>query len=70
MKELTQVRENLMTRAGYSPYCGAERCGGNWPRTSWNGKQFRCGSCGWTSEFPADFLQRYRAQWNLGELKC
>ena len=64
MSELTIVRENLMTREGYSPYCGNVHC--RWsPRTLWNGDkgQFVCPDCGWTSQFPSDFIQRYRAKW-------
>ncbi len=62
------VRENLMSRPGYSPYCGGEKCS-TMPRTNWNGKQFRCGLCGWESAFPADFLAEYRAKWNLSEVR-
>lgn len=60
------VRENLMARAGYTPYCGnMEKC--SMPRTSWTGRQFRCGQGGWESQFPEDFLSEYRAKWNLSE---
>jgi hypothetical protein len=52
-----------MTRPGYTPYCGGEKCGGMWPRTNWNGSQFRCGSCGWISQFPAEFIAEYKAKW-------
>lgn len=58
----SQVRHNLMTRPGYTPYCGGERCQ-TMPRTSWTGTQFRCGSCGWVSAFPADFIAEYKAHW-------
>jgi hypothetical protein len=56
------VRTNLMTRAGYSPYCG-DMCR-VMPRAAWNGSQFVCGCCGWESEFPADFIKIYKAKWN------
>jgi len=57
------VRENLMNRPGYSPYCGAESCM-TWARTSWNGEQFKCSGCGWVSEFPAEFIAEYKANWH------
>jgi hypothetical protein len=54
------VRENLLTRIGYTPYCGADRCPRSWPRTKFNGAQFACG-CGWTSQYEAEFIDRYKA---------
>lgn len=57
------VRANLLTRQGYTPYCGATRCNRGMPRTTWDGEQFRC-SCGWRSEFPADFIAEYKAKWS------
>lgn len=57
------VRENLMTRAGYSPYCGNEKCP-TLPRTRWTGEQFKCSCCGWLSQFPADFIAEYKAKWH------
>jgi hypothetical protein len=55
------VRRNLLTEKGYSPYCGAEKCFAHWPRTVFNGKQFRC-RCGWESQFDADFIERYKKE--------
>ena len=70
MKEETIVRENLMTREGYSPYCGNDisrfSSGGcDNPRTIWDNKkeQFVCPNCGFTSQFPKDFIDRYKAKW-------
>jgi len=63
MKEDSIVRENLMNESGYSPYCGAERCRHRWPRTYFNGEQFKC-NCGWVSEFPIGFIRRYKAKWD------
>lgn len=60
MPESTIVRENLMTRPGYSPYCGNMECAAGMPRTRFDGRQFRC-SCGWRSGFPEDFITRYKA---------
>ena len=59
----TIVRRNLMEQVGYSPYCGADRCFLTWPRTSFDGEQFKC-RCGWRSEFPAEFIAEYKAKWN------
>ncbi|MDR7024842.1 putative RNA-binding Zn-ribbon protein involved in translation (DUF1610 family) [Pseudomonas peli] len=56
------VRENLMTRPGYTPYCGnGTTC--DMPRTRWTGEQFKCPHCAWTSQFPADFIAEYKAKW-------
>ncbi len=68
--ELTIVRENLMTRKGYSPYCGndkpwTEQGGCRCPRTIFNGTQFICPECGWKSSYPKDFIDRYKAKWNI-----
>ncbi len=62
---MSTVRDNLMTREGYSPYCGNIHCS-TMPRTSWTGKQFKCGSCGWVSSFPPDFIAEYKAKWGKG----
>lgn len=58
------VRQNLMTSAGYSPYCGADTCRHNWPRTTFMQDQFQC-RCGWRSAFPRDFIAEYKAKWGL-----
>lgn len=64
MKEESVVRENLMNEPGYTPYCGA-MCR-EMPRTRWDAakQQFTCPYCGWTSQFPYDFIMRYRRKWN------
>lgn len=62
---MSQVRENLMTKPGYSPYCGNIDCRGNWPRTYFNGSQFVCPECGWVSKFPEDFIEEYKNKWNI-----
>ena len=63
------VRDNLMNREGYTPYCGDHSCRFLMPRTAWNGEQFQCG-CGWTSQFPADFIAAYKAKWRIGEVSA
>lgn len=55
------VRNNLMTRNGYTPYCGA-MCS-TMPRTMFDGEQFVCPCCGWRSEFPKEFINKYKAKW-------
>lgn len=62
MAEETIVRENLMTREGYSPYCPNCLV---MPRTFFNGTQFQCPHCGWISQFPEDFIERYKKKWKL-----
>jgi hypothetical protein len=56
------VRENLMSRKGYTPYCGNVDCRFHMPRTRYIGGQFQCG-CGWRSSFDDDFIEAYEAKW-------
>jgi len=58
------VRYNLMVNKGYSPYCGNNECSGL-IRTFFNGSQFECKICGWTSSFPARFIKKYIKKWNI-----
>lgn len=65
----TIVRSNLLTRKGYTPYCGnnkaARNVGGcNNPRTIFNGNQFCCPRCGYETSFPEDFIKRYKDKWH------
>lgn len=53
------VRDNLMKRPGYAPYCGEA----HFVRTKWDGEQFKC-FCGYRTNFPADFIELYRARWH------
>ncbi len=52
------VRENLLNRKGYTPYCGSS-CRGM-PRTRFNGSQFECPECKWVSGFEPEFIQQYK----------
>jgi hypothetical protein len=54
------VRENLLSRPGYTPYCGSENCVLRMPRTFFDGEQFKC-RCGWRSRFEAEFIGQYKA---------
>ena len=70
MAENSIVRENLMTVSGYTPYCGnnisrKEIGGCDNPRTKFNGEQFICPKCGFRTTFPRDFIEKYKAHWNL-----
>jgi hypothetical protein len=58
------VRDNLMNRPGYTPYCGAAHCWFHWPRTRFNGQQFQCG-CGWQSSFELSFIDQYKQKSNV-----
>jgi len=64
------VRRNLLTRPGYSPYCGSKQCSCHWPRAQYdvNRQQFLC-DCGWVSEFPADFQAAY-THFRIGNQVC
>lgn len=56
------VRDNLMNREGYAPYCGCDDC---YARAPFNGEQFKCKRCGWTSEFEPEFIAEYKKKWDL-----
>jgi len=56
------VRDNLMNRNEYAPYCGnMDKC--HAPRAPFNGKQFECPSCGWESGFDEEFISEYKTKW-------
>lgn len=59
---LSIVRQNLLERAGYAPYCGSEDCRHRWPRTEFDGSQFKC-RCGWRSSFDLPFIEEYKRTW-------
>jgi len=62
---MSLVRVNLMTREGYSPYCGDgfdTYC--SLPRSRFTGTQFKCPECGWESDFPEEFINEYKAKWS------
>lgn len=62
------VRDNLLTRQHYTPYCAADKCPHRWPRTRFDGKQFVC-RCGWQSNFEPQFIQWYKeAQADMGQV--
>ena len=56
----TTVRNNLMKRPGYAPYCGNDLC---MSRAPFDGDQFKC-RCGWRSSYPSDFIDGYKARWH------
>jgi hypothetical protein len=55
------VRDNLLKRPGYVPYCGADDCRHRWPRTEFDGSQFKC-RCGWRSGYEAEFIAEYKSK--------
>jgi hypothetical protein len=61
-KEMSIVRDNLMQRQGYSPYCGNMDCRYGMPRSHFIGGQFKCG-CGWKSSFEPEFIEAFLAKW-------
>jgi hypothetical protein len=63
MTEKTIIRENLMIKKDYSPYCG-NSCK-TMPRIVFNGKQFICPHCRWISSFPKEFILKYKLKWNI-----
>jgi hypothetical protein len=57
------VRENLMTRPHYRPYCGRDgKCPSNWPRTVFVKDQFECPACGFRTEFEPEFIEQYKVK--------
>lgn len=50
------VRNNLLTRLGYVPYCGRDAC---FSRAGFDGEQFKC-RCGWRSNFEPEFIEQYK----------
>jgi hypothetical protein len=63
MPERSIVRENLMTRPGYMPYCGEDRC---FRRVRFDGNQFFC-TCGWRSSYEPEFIDEYKARWDRSD---
>lgn len=55
----SQVRNNLMKRPGYTPYCGRDHC---FRRLRFKDNQFSCLD-GYTTEFPDEFIEMYRNRW-------
>ena len=55
------IRDNLMTRPDYTPYCGD--CSAM-PRSTFDGEQFIC-DCGWRSRFSIEFIIKYKTKWEI-----
>lgn len=60
---MSLIRENLMAMKYYTPYCGSDDCL-DMPRTVFTGQQFKCPTCGWESQFDAEFMAEYKAKWD------
>ena len=56
---MSTVKDNLLTRKKYTPYCGSRNCI-TMPMTIFNGEQFRCSDCGWTSSFEKEFIDKVK----------
>jgi len=67
MEEISIVRQNLMDDVRYRPYCGNNHHSCYNPRTEYRSvdSQFICPHCKWISEFPEDFINRYKQKHNL-----
>ena len=65
---MSVVRENLLTREGYTPYCGAEDCRYRMPRTGFDGEQFKC-PCGWRSSFEQEFISSFKLRWRFDQIR-
>ena len=69
MTESSTVRDNLMTEPGYTGYCGnmisrSAKGGCDNPRTKFDGEQVVCPKCSWRSQFPNEFIIRYKLKWD------
>lgn len=53
------VRENMLSRLGYTPYCLAQGCRAM-PRMVFDGEQMKCPSCGNRTDFEPEFIDRYK----------
>lgn len=71
--QISIVRTNMMNDRSYAPYCGSvfpghpnyKTCSS--PRVRWVNElsQFRCPHCGWVSEFPKEFISRYKQKHSI-----
>ena len=57
------IQNNLMDDPGYSPYCRSVSKYCNNPRTSFDGEQFVCPKCGYTTNFDKLFIAEYKKKW-------
>lgn len=72
-KESTTVRQNMMDDVHYRPYCASVIPGHpnymscSSPRMIWDLmlSQMKCPDCGWISEYPEDFIKRYKEKHSL-----
>lgn len=60
--KISIVRSNLMHWKDYTPYCGSTCIS----RTKWiiELNQFKCPTCNFITEFPKEFIDRYKEKWN------
>lgn len=71
--DLTIVRSNKMNNKYYVAYCGSVFPGHPNYKTCSSPRmihddvthQDKCPNCGWTTEFPDDFIKRYKAVHNI-----
>ena len=49
--------KNMLTRKGYTPYCGADSCIFFMPRTVFTSGQYQC-VCGWRSQLDKDIVDQ------------
>lgn len=61
--EFSQVRTNMMKDKNYTPYC--MKC----PRLQrfgkFNGKQMVCPRCNTETQFPFEFIERFKSKHNM-----
>lgn len=61
---MSLIQNNLMTKPGYTPYCGGFGCRTQ-PRTVFKDGQFECPACKWRSQHNRAFIYEYVNKWGL-----
>ena len=54
------VRMNLLTIAGYTPYCAGDYSVCRLPRLVFDGEQFKCPRCSYRTNFDPVFIHEYK----------
>lgn len=64
MTEDTIVRQNMIDDKNYRPYC--MKCSGlQRMNIRLDNLQLQCPKCKSITQFPSDFVNRYKTKWNL-----
>ncbi len=53
------LEKTLLTHKCESPPCEAKDCRFSWPRTAFDGEQFKC-LCGWRTNYSKEFIEKWK----------